>query len=618
MAWAQARPVTTRGFVARGIEFHPPSPLPLIVSRPESSSFTGKLEAKMRHLVILVLLCFAPLASAAKPNFVVLLVDDGAFMDFGGYGGEAHTPNIDQLANEGVRFSNYHTSPMCAPSRAMLLTGLDSHRTGVATLPETISNEQRDSRGYQLRLLPGVETIADLLKNRGYETFMTGKWHLGRGQGDLPDDHGFDRSFALGASGADNWEQKSFLPFYDEAPWFEDGAPAKLPEDFYSSRFLVDKMMEYLDFRETQKPFFAYIAFQAIHVPVQAPREFTDRYEGVYRDGWGALRERRFARARSLGLVPKDAVPPAPHPALRPWASLSAQEREHFESTMMLNAGMLEAMDHHVGRLVSYLEDKGELANTVFVITSDNGPESGDPTADRTFQFWMNQNGYHTDSERLGEKGYWGAIGPEWASAAASPGALFKMYASEGGTRVPLIMRGPGIDPQPFNNALNFVTDVAPTIAEMAGFEAAQMDGRSLVPLLSGAAVEIYDRSDPIGLELAGNSALFKGDYKLTRNTLPHGDAEWRLHDLHRDPAESQDLSKQMPALRQELMDDYDRYAEANGVVALPKDFDIMTQININTRNKWLANNQSTLIAIGSGLAVVVFLLFRVVIRKVI
>ena len=582
--------------------------------RPNSATSSLRPRA---CLVLLCLLCLAPSAGTAKPNFVVLLVDDGAFMDFGGYGGEANTPNIDQLANEGVRFSNYHTSPMCAPSRAMLLTGLDSHRTGVATLPETITKEQQDSPGYALRLLPGVETIADLLGKQGYETFMTGKWHLGRGQGDLPNDHGFDRSFALGASGADNWEQKSFLPFYDEAPWFEDGEPARLPADFYSSRFLVDKMMEYLDSRETKKPFFAYVAFQAVHVPVQAPREFTDRYKGVYRDGWDALRERRFARAQSLGLVPKDAAPPAPHPALRPWASLTSQEKEHFEASMMVNAGMLEAMDHQVGRLVAYLEDKGELANTVFVITSDNGPESGDPTTDRIFQFWMSHNRYHTDREQLGEKGYWGAIGAEWASAAAAPGALFKMYASEGGTRVPLIMRGPGINSQPFNNALNFVTDVAPTIADMAGIEATQMDGRSLVPVLIGEASGVYDRSDPIGLELAGNSALFKGDYKLTRNTLPYGDAEWRLHDLRRDPAESQDLSRQMPALRQELLEDYKRYAEALGVVALPKDFDILNQVAVNTRNKWLARNRSPLIVIGVGLVAGTFLIFRAVARKI-
>ena len=212
-------------------------------------------------LQLLCLLCFVPLVTAAQPNFVVILVDDGAFMDFGGYGGEAKTPNINQLADEGVRFSNYHTSPLCATSRAMLLTGLDSHRTGVATLPEVLRQEQQEAEGYALRLSPGVDTIADLLREQGYETYMTGKWHLGRGDGDLPVDHGFDRSFILDASGADNWEQKSFLPFYGEAPWFEDGEPAMLPDEFYSSRFLVDKMMEYLDTRDMQKPFLAYVAF---------------------------------------------------------------------------------------------------------------------------------------------------------------------------------------------------------------------------------------------------------------------------------------------------------------------------------------------------------------------
>jgi arylsulfatase/uncharacterized sulfatase len=283
---------------------------------------------------------------------------------------------------------------------------------------------------------------------------------------------------------------------------------------------------------------------------------------------------------------------------------------------MMVNAGMLSAMDHHIGRLVSYLEDQGELANTVFVITSDNGPEAGDPTTDRIFQFWMSQNGYHTDRERLGEKGYMGAIGAEWASAAAAPGALFKMFASEGGTRVPLIIRGPGIDPQTFNNALSFVTDVAPTITNMAGIKTAEMDGRSLAPLLMGEATEVYDRSEPIGLELAGNSALFKGDYKLTRNTLPYGDAKWRLHDLRRDPAETQDLSKQMPELHQELLADYERYAEAMNVVPLPKDFDVMEQIARNTRDRWLASNWAMLVMVGGGLVVVTLLLLRAVVKR--
>ena len=550
-------------------------------------------------LVIALFFSLCP-GAYAKPNVIVLLVDDAGFMDFGGYGGEARTPNIDRLADQGVRFSNYHTSPLCAPSRAMLLTGLDNHRTGVATIPEVVTDEQKASPAYALHLQPGVRTIADLLKDAGYDTFMTGKWHLGRRDGDLPDSHGFDRSFVLDASGADNWEQKSFIPFYEEAPWFEDGKPAVLPGDFYSSRFLVDKMLEYLESRDHSHPFFAYVAFQAIHIPVQAPREFTDHYTGVYRGGWQALLERRFERAKSLGLVPPDATPPEMHRSLRSWDSLTAQERVHYERTMMVNAGMLEAMDYHIGRLIDYLQSTGEYENTVFVVTSDNGPEFGDPTTDPVFRLWMHGQGYHTNPDKAGEKGYMGAIGAEWASAAAAPGSLFKMYASEGGTRVPLIVRIPGVSAAGFNGALSFVTDLAPTIAQLAGLTPpAGLDGRSLLPVLTGKSSRVYGADEPVGIEVAGNAALFKGRFKLTRNTLPHGDARWRLHDLGRDPAEIRDLSAERPDVRREMLGDYQRYATSVGVVALPDDFNIEAQIGVNARKQMLSRYLPALAGTG-------------------
>lgn len=566
------------------------------------SSENSRFPLQIKQLILLLFLLpvNTTLIAKAPPNVVLLLVDDGGYMDFGGYGGEANTPNINRIADEGVRFTNYHTSPLCAPSRAMLLTGLDNHQTGIATIPEVLTEDQAKEPGYAMHLLPGVQTIADRLLDGGYETFMTGKWHLGRGAGDLPNSHGFNRSFALDASGADNWEQKSFMPFYDEAPWFEDGKPANLPENFYSSRFLVDKMLEYLDARTPEKPFFAYIAFQAIHIPVQAPREFTDRYEGIYKDGWDATLERRFTRARELGLIPDDAIMPSMHPSLRKWTSLSVEEKAFYERSMMVNAGMLEAMDHHIGRLINYLESTGELENTLFIITSDNGPEFNDPATNIRFRAWMSQNGYHIDIDRLGEKGSMGAIGPEWASAAAVPGSLFKFYASEGGTRVPLIIRGPGIEPQGFVDSLNFVMDIAPTITDLTGVRHADgMQGRSLVPVLTGEAVQTYSDNDVVGFEVAGNAAVFKGRYKLTHNTLPHGDAKWRLHDLLRDPAETKDLSTEQPALYQELLAEYENYANKMRVVALPDDFDVQAQININVIKKQMSNNASTIIIFG-------------------
>ncbi len=236
-------------------------------------------------------------AEPARPNIVLILADDVALMDFSAYGGEAHTPNIDALAEQGVLFANFHTTPMCAPSRAMLLTGMDNHLTGVANIPEVLPPEHSGQPGYSMYLEPGVETIAARLQPLGYRTLMTGKWHLGHGPGQLPNHHGFERSFVLDASGADNWEQRSYLPFYKTAPWFEDGEPANLPRDFYSSAFIVDKMLEYMEEAQpTDQPFLAYLAFQAVHIPVQAPREFSDNYRGVYDEGWQALRTARWHR----------------------------------------------------------------------------------------------------------------------------------------------------------------------------------------------------------------------------------------------------------------------------------------------------------------------------------
>jgi arylsulfatase/uncharacterized sulfatase len=285
---------------------------------------------------------------------------------------------------------------------------------------------------------------------------------------------------------------------------------------------------------------------------------------------------------------------------------------------MMVNAGMLEAMDHHIGRLVSHLEATGDLSNTVFIVTSDNGPEFNDPTSDSFFKLWMSRNGYHTDVERMGERGSMGAIGPEWASAAAVPGSLFKMYASEGGTRVPMIMFGPGVRKhEGFHGARTFVTDLAPTISDLAGLPTTtEMDGRSLVPVLRGDVMEVRGEDEPVGLEVAGNSALFQGRYKLTRNTLPHSDAEWRLYDLQTDPSESRDLSADRPELRKKMLAEYERYAASAGIVALPRDFDIQAQIGLNVRKKLISRNLPALAAAAGVVALVVLTIFCFVRRQ--
>ena len=590
------------------------------------SSGSSKIRlTRLFSLISTLLLGLAALTHASeddlRPNVVVILVDDAGLTDFAPFGGEAQMPNIQTLADRGSKFSNYHTSPLCAPSRAMLLTGIDNHRTGIATIPEVLSENQVDQPGYSMFFEPGVRTLADRLKAAGYGTYMTGKWHLGGREQDLPNGHGFDRSFALDASGADNWEQKPYMGYYDFAPWYEDGKPADLPEDFYSSKFIVDRMISYLDAdkqSEQRQPFFSYLAFQAIHIPVQAPREITDRYNGVYDQGWHKLRESRQQRAIELGLIPADA-PLAEMPTnSQDWESLSAEDKALYARAMQVQAAMLESMDTHIGRFLEYLKVRGELDNTLFIVTSDNGPEPSYPLAVSGMQQWMRLNGYNHSIDNLGEKGSMVAIGPEWANASASPLNMFKFYAAEGGIRVPLIIAGPAIAQQTWQPAMTMVTDITPTVLDYLEISdqqanAVAITGRSMMPLLEGSASAIYGDDEAIGMEVSGNSALIKGDYKLTRNTPPHGDNIWRLYNLAVDPGESHDLRAQQPQRYNQMMADYSLYETEFGVIPPAEDFDYIAQTRSNAIEKILQRNRLRL----ALTAVIVLLLIGLIIRYV-
>lgn len=549
-----------------------------------------------------------PAERRRPPNIILILADDAAFMDFGAFGGEAKTPVIDGLSAAGAMLTNYHTSPLCSPSRAMLLTGMDAHLTGVSTIEEVLPPELKDKPGYTLSLEPGVLTLADRLKAAGYRTLMTGKWHLGHDEGELPNHHGFDRSLALDASGADNWTAKSYMPYYNHAPWFEDGRPAKLPERFYSSEFLVDRLIDYIDEADTGQPFFGYLAFQAVHIPVQAPRAFSDRYRGQFDAGWETVRSMRWRRAIEAGIIPPDAPFAGLPPGSRAWSSLSEEDRARYARAMEVYSGMIEAMDFHIGRLVDHIEARGELANTIFVITSDNGPEPSDPVHEPWMDVWMAFNGYQWSLQTMGDAGSLGFIGPEWAAAISAPGSFYKFYASEGGIRVPLVIKGPGVRTGVRTAALSFVSDVTPTLLELAGVPLISVagdrpvTGRSLVPLLAGTADRVYGPEDAIGLEVSGNAALLRDRWKLVRNMPPVGDGRWRLYDLQRDPAETNDLSAVSPALFDSLLADYTAYERRSGVLALPPGYEAERQVRRNALGRQLSFMAAPLAAAAAGL----------------
>jgi arylsulfatase/uncharacterized sulfatase len=553
----------------------------------------------------------------------LILADDLGFSDIAPYGSEINTPSLSALAAAGVSFTNYHTAANCAPARAMLLTGVDAHLAGVPNIPEMLAPEQQRYPHYRGVLGHNVVTVATLLEGAGYHTYMAGKWHLGSTSELLPSRRGFERTVALADSGADNWEQRPYIPLYDNANWYADGEPYQLPEDFYSSRFLVDKTIEFIDSQvEDQRPFFAYLPFQAVHIPVQAPQAFIDRYMGTYDAGWDAIRDARRHRAEALGVIPPD-VEMVGMPTTGDWQALDADQQRYEAKRMAVYAGMVEAMDHHIGRLVAYLKSQGQFDNTIFIFTSDNGAEASGPADPHAFinQQQARSLGYNTDYETLGLKGSFSTISPSFASAAVSPLAYYKFYAGEGGMRVPLIVAGESLPERGvLTDAFTFVTDITPTILSFAGVQPPDgrfggrpveaMIGRDLSPVLSGNAEQVYGADDAVGYELAGNAALFQGDYKIVVNRTPLGDGEWRLFNIKEDPGESNDLASSDPARLQRMLSAYERYKQDNKVIEMPVGYGHIKQLLINT----LHEQWRTPVVVGL-LTVLVLLPFMVAYR---
>ena len=552
-----------------------------------------KLESKLRIVLLLIvgistanslLAQQSTNGGAARPNIVLILADDLGYTDISPFGSEIRTPNIARLAAEGISFTNYHTAGSCAPARAMLLTGVDSHRNGVPNIPEALPPEQSAYENYQGVLGDGVVTLANLLQDAGYHTYMTGKWHLGHTPQLLPSARGFDRTIAMADTGADNWEQRTYLPIYVRANWYADGEEHTLPDDFYSSEYFIDKTIEFIDSNvEDDAPFFAYIPFQAVHMPVQAPREFSDKYTGVYDQGWTVMRERRRVAAEAAGVIPAGAEAVVT-PGTLIWDSLTAEQQRHHARRMEVYAGMVDAMDMHIGRLMDYLESIGEYEDTIFIFTSDNGAEGSgliSPTGTSVLGEWFNDVGYNADYETLGERGSFNAIGPSNASIAASPLAYYKFHASEGGLRVPLVISGPGINYQgTMTDEFVFVTDLTPTILELVDVNNhdGNWDGKEVEPIigsgfsrfLAGNSVQIHHASEAIGYELGGNSALFKGDYKIVINPAGQNETEWHLFNIKSDPGETKDLATDQADLLAEMLADYEAYVEANNVLPMP------------------------------------------------
>jgi len=346
------------------------------------------------------------------------------------------------------------------------------------------------------------------------------------------------------------------------------------------------------------------VAFQAIHLPVQAPRAYTDRYDGRFDRGWDVLRAERAARVQGLGLVPEEPLAAMPE-GTRRWEDLGPDDRALYARMMQVNAGMLEAMDVELGRLLDHLQEVGHRANTLVVVVSDNGPESAEiPIEHEPLRALLDA----PLLERLGEHGTTASIGAEWATVSASPLSLFKFYSSEGGLRVPMVLAGPGVPAAKVVHARGHLTDVLPTVLDLVDVpltpmpaDGPQLRGRSLVPAVLGEVDEVYAPDEPVAFEVAGNAALFRGDHKLVFLTPPYGDGTWHLYDVRTDPGETRDLAAEKPELVADMLSDYESFAAEVGVAKLPPDYDPVRQIWINSTLAVL-RKLAPLIVVGVGL----------------
>ncbi len=512
-------------------------------------------------------------------NILLVVADDLGWTDLGSFGSEIETPNIDRLAERGVRFNDFHVSVSCSPTRSMLLSGNDNHVAGLGNMGELLTPNQRGKPGYEGHLNERVVSLAEVLKSGGYHTYMAGKWHLGHEPESFPRARGFERSFALLNGGASHWDDMAGL-VEAETPvhYARDGEMIhELPKDHFSSRSFSDFLMDAIrENRGDGRPFLAYLAFQAPHDPVHVPEPWLSKYRGRYDDGYRVLKAERAAAAGRLGLVPENAEVPAPHPMEREWSSLSEDEKALEARGMEVYAGMVDNMDYHFGRMVKFLEDIGEYDDTLIIFFSDNGanPWYSDEYPGNLGSPWLET--FDNNIDNIGHRNSNYAYGMGWSTAGAGPLDRFKMTVAEGGIRSPLLIAGPGVEGGRVVTAFSYVTDIMPTILEMAGVEhpnefegrtVEPLRGRSLTGVLSGTSTGVYGATDLVGGEMGGGKWMRQGSFKAVYVPKPYGPGAWRLYNVVEDPGETRDLSAEMPDLLKDLQAAWDRYADDVGVV---------------------------------------------------
>ena len=520
-----------------------------------------------------------------RPNFIVIVADDMGFSDMGAFGGEIHTPNLDKLALEGVRYTNFYVAPTCSPTRSMLLTGMDNHLVGLGNMYEYPAPNQLNEKGYEGYLTKDVPTISEILKDNGYHTYMAGKWHLGKDSEHIPAAQGFERSFSM-LSGSGSYFSFNG-PDEDATPnhFNEDGTYLdKLPKDYYATTTFTNKIISYIDENKNDgRPFFAYLAHQAPHDPLMAPEKYLRKYKGVFDKGWDVLRDARLKKMVELGILSEKTEMGERLWYVPGFDKLKPLSQVVTARKMEVYAAVLDYMDMEIGRLLKYLEDNDLRKNTYIVFFSDNGPDVNDKSSTyRNYPAtaaanWMAKT-YKHGFENWGRAESFTAYGPSWAQVSTAPFYGFKYTTYEGGIRSPLIVVSPDKNRagQINTEGIMHVKDIAPTFLELAGIEQPKvykgnqvypMQGKSWVQTIHGKQTSPRTATDFIGTELWNAKSIRKGKWKIVSVPDPIGTGEWQLYDIENDPGERTDLAEQQPGKLEELINDWNSYMKENNII---------------------------------------------------
>ena len=508
---------------------------------------------KIFSIYALLLATMVAVAQEKKPNIILILADDLGYSDLGSYGSEIETPNLDRLAKEGLRLQQFYNNSICAPTRASLITGQYQHKAGVGYFSNDLGLP-----AYQGFINQESLTFAEVLKENGYLTMISGKWHVsGKGQS-LPWTRGFDKVFPKNENNAN-----SGAPGIVSVQTDSEGYPLS---EYFSTNVINANAEKFLnEAKDENKPFILYLAHTAPHWPLVALPEDIAKYKGKYDKGWDEVRKERFKRQKELGLLDANATLSTRDEDIYVWEKLSFDQRQLWSKKMETFAAMVDLLDQSIGSLLKTLERNNQLDNTVIFFLSDNGAPAEDLVK------W--HKGARKNTGPVGTVNSYESQSKNWSYASNTPFKAYKDYMYEGGINTPFIAWYPTkVKANTIKQGVGHIIDIAPTIYDLAGakypetykgVKSNELPGKSLVPLLFGEEKTV-NREEGLFWERAGNRAARKGKWKLV-STWPS--YTWELYDLENDPTETKNVARQHHDVVSELSQAYFKWAKSVGAV---------------------------------------------------